>query len=375
MYNRLANIMKSWVWVCIIFGLLFGVGIWLWIGQTKSSGAETETKEEPTAEVQVAAVTRKQIAETEIAYGNVVSQPGKIQSISVPFEVRARHVYVASGQGLHPGELLLDIEPSPSTQLQFRQAQNAVDAAHRDLAETESKFSLKLATNSELSQARKASRDADLQLQSFVDAGVESLHEIRCDKTQEAELVDKVNVQDGQIIGAGSPLIDLIHADDIEVKLGIRPESIDRMKPGQPVVLVPLGSDSENQLNGTIRMVTHRVDPATQLVDVFVSVHSGTKLLIDGHVQASVQTAALETLVVPKSAVLPKGSDFSLFTIADGKAKEQVVKIGLATASEVEIAGNDIKEGDQVVTVGNYELKDGSPVEIQKAEVEIQKAE
>src|ERR1700730_4151335 len=143
MYNRLAKIMKSWVLVCIIIGLLFGAGIWLWIGQTKSSGAETETKEEPTAEVQVAAVTRKQIAETEIAYGNVVAQPGKIQSISVPFEVRARHVYVASGQGVQPGQILLDIEPSPGTQLQFRQAQNAVDASHRDLAETESKFSLK----------------------------------------------------------------------------------------------------------------------------------------------------------------------------------------------------------------------------------------
>jgi membrane fusion protein (multidrug efflux system) len=361
--------MKTGFLVFIIFILLVGAGFWFWLVRPKAAAAsQSENKEAPAAEVQVAAVARKQISENETAYGTVVAQPGKIQSMSVPFEVRVRHVLVASGQTLRANEKLIEIEPSLGTELQYRQAQNAADAARRDLAEIQSKFNVKLATNSELGQARKASKDADLQLASLVNAGVETLREIHAQGSPESALVDKVVVQDGQIVGAGGPLVELIDADDIEVKLGIKSESIDRMKPGLPVSLLPLGTDSEKPIAGIVRMVTHRVDPITQLVNVFVSVQPGTNLIIDSHVQANVQIAAHETLVVPKSAVLPKGTEFSLFTVEEGKAKEQVVKVGIATAAEVEIAGVDLKEGDEVVTVGNYELKDGVPVEVQKDE-------
>ena len=59
--------------------------------------------------------------------------------------------------------------------------------------------------------------------------------------------------------------------------------------------------------------------------------------------------------------------EFELFTIENGRAKEHTVKIGLANEREAEMSAPDLQPGQQVVTVGNYELQDGMAVEIAKS--------
>ena len=70
-------------------------------------------------------------------------------------------------------------------------------------------------------------------------------------------------------------------------------------------------------------------------------------------------------MVVPKTAVLPEGDNFYLFTISDKKAVKHTVKLGIQTPNQVELLSADLKAGDEVVTAGNYELTDGATVEIE----------
>ncbi len=66
---------------------------------------------------------------------------------------------------------------------------------------------------------------------------------------------------------------------------------------------------------------------------------------------------------VPESAVVPRGEDALVYSIVGGKAKENKVSVGRRRAGEVEIL-EGIQAGTQVVTSGQMNLKDGTPVEI-----------
>ena len=285
---------------------------------------------------------------------------GKMVSLNLPFESVVRHVLVTRGQSFQADDLLIQINASPGVQLQFRQAQLTKDLTQRELAEAEKQFGLKLATNKDLNEAQKAARDAELTVESLQQQGVNTITELRA---KSAGYVDKVNVQDGQIVAAGTALVDLIGKEDLEVKLGVRSDAVSNIEPGQPASLDIDAASAGDPIRGKVRVVTHEVDPTTGLVEVFVSVSPDRLLLIGAYVHGEIETRKEDALVVPKSAVLPEDENFYLFTVANKKAVKHTVKVGIQTPNEVEILAPDLKAGDEVVTVGNYELTDGATVE------------
>ena len=339
------------------------LGALAWIAQRFGIGNE-EKKAAPVPEVQVAKVERKTINEKVIVYGSVVAQPGKTHSVGVAFETRVRHILVAPGQFVHENDPLTEIELSPGAQVQFQQAKNAAEAARKELKQTQDRFNLKLATNQDLSAAEKTARDAEAQLTALQRAGAGGDNRIHSDLSG---VIAKVDAQDGQIVPAGGPLVEIVAENEIEVKLGVEPEDLSAAQEGAPITIVPLNDPTANNVEGTIRFVTQRIDPTTRLVDVYVSLPAGTKLLLDQYVRGEIQRTEKDALVVPRPAVLPNESrEFEVFTVANNRAVKHTVKIGAENPKEMQVMADDLHEGDPVVTVGNYELEDGMAVEIKK---------
>jgi len=334
-----------------------------WIAQRFGVGKE-EKKAGPVAQVQVAKVQRKTVTEKVIAYGSVVAQPGKTHSVSIAFETRVRHVLVAPGQFVRENDPLIEIELSPAAQVQFQQAKNAAEAAQKELKQTQERFNLKLATNQDLSAAEKTARDAEAQLTALQRAGAGGDNRVHSDV---AGVIAKVNAQDGQIVPPGNPVVEIVAENDIEVKLGVEAEDLSAAQEGASVTIIPLNDPTAPKVEGTIRLVTRRIDPATRLVDVYVTLPAGTKLFLDGYVRGEIQRIEKNALAVPRSAVLPNESrEFEIFTVANNHAIRHTVKIGAENPNEIEVIANDLHEGDPVVTLGNYELEDGMAVEIKK---------
>lgn len=334
-----------------------------WIAQRFGVGKE-EKRTSPVAQVQVAKVQRKAVTEKVIAYGSVVAQPGKTHSVSIAFETRVRHVLVAPGQFVRENDPLVEIELSPAAQVQFQQAKNAAEAAQKELKQTQERFNLKLATNQDLSAAEKTARDAEAQLTALQRAGAGGDNRVHSDV---AGIIAKVNAQDGQIVPPGNPVVEIVAESDIEVKLGVEAEDLSAAQEGAPVTIIPLNDPTASKVEGTIRLVTRRIDPATRLVDVYVTLPAGTKLFLDGYVRGEIQRTEKNALAVPRSAVLPNESrEFEIFTVANNHAIRHTVKIGAENPNEIQVIANDLHEGDPVVTLGNYELEDGMAVEIKK---------
>ncbi len=353
---------KIILWIAAVAVVLF-LGYCAY--QHFSGGAGQEKKQEPVAQVQVAPIERKSISQKLTAYGSVVAQPGKTHSVSVAFETQILHVLVAPGEFVHEGDPVVEVEPSAAAKLQLQQAQSAATTAQNALKQTQQKFDLNLATNQDLGAAKKAAADAQAQLTSMEHAGAGGDHRVRSDATG---IIAKVNVQNGAIVPAGGPLVEIVVEDQIEVKLGVEPEDLPALHPEQSIEIFPVNNPEQDKLDAKVRLITRRVDPTTRLVDVYVALPAGTKIMLDGFVRAEFARTAENTLVVPRAAILPNDQkQFTLFTIANDNAKEHAVKIGLENADEAEVTAADLRAGELVVVVGNHELADGMAVAIQKS--------
>src|SRR5436189_1981438 len=265
----------------IVIGSLVAVlvlGGLVWIAQRFEVGKE-EKKAGPVPQVQVSKVERKTITEKVIVYGSVVAQPGKTHSVSIAFETRVRHILVAPGQSVKQNDPLIEIELSPGAQVQFQQAKNAAEAARKELKQTQERFNLKLATNQELSAAEKTARDAEAQLTALQRAGAGGDNRIHSDMSG---VIAKVKAQDGQIVPPGGPLVEIVAENEIEVKLGVEAEDLTAAQEGAPVTIIPLNDPTAPKVEGTIRLVTRRIDPTTRLADVYLAPPGCTQLRLDG---------------------------------------------------------------------------------------------
>src|ERR1700730_4546957 len=159
-------------------------------------------------------------------------------------------------------------------------------------------------------------------------------------------VIAKVDVQDGQIVPAAGPLVEIVAENEIEVKLGVEAEDLSAAQEGAPITIVPVNDPTAPRVQGTIRLITRRIDPTTRLVDVYVVLPEGTKLLLDGYVRGEIQRIEKDALVVPRSAVLPNESrEFEVFTVASNSATKHTVKIGAENPNEIKEIADDLNDG------------------------------
>jgi membrane fusion protein (multidrug efflux system) len=329
----------------------------------ESTTAEGESSQEPIASIKVAPVKNGTVAEEITVYGTIIPAAGAVQTISVPFESRVRRIHVTEAQRVSQGDAVLEIEPSADTSLQTQQARNDYESAKKALDYTQQRFDLKLATNDQLLQAKQTLEQAQAKLESMRRRGSEEPRTIRADV---AGLISKVAVQEGTIVPAGASMVEMVAQNRLEARLGIGPEFIDKIKIGQAVSLTRLNETGSEKVSGRIRKISDAADPTTRLVQVFIDIPSSSKFLLGEYIAGKITVASAQGLIVPRSAILPKEENYVLFTVNNNRAKEHMVRLGLQNSKDVEVLAGDLRSGDSVVILGNYELKDGMAVKAEE---------
>jgi len=348
--------------ILVIILLLLAVGIWR-LHRQAGPGPKVRGPG-PVAQVQTAPIREGVMTEHIAAYGTVIPAPGAVQTVSVPFESQVIQIMVNQGQKVSKGNDLLEIKPSPDTALQLEQASQAYDLAKQSLSYVERKFELKLATNDQVLSAKQGLQQAQSRLESLKKRGVGASRLIHADT---GGLIKKVFAQEGAIVAAGNPLLEIVAQNRLEVRLGVEPGDIGRVAPDQTVRLSRVNVPQAQVVTGRVRKISYGLDPATRLVDVFVTLPATANFLLDESISGEIAVAAVRGLIVPRSAVLPEDRAYSLFTIRNGMAVKHSVQVGTRNDRETEIRGEGLQAGEPVVVLGNYELKEGMKVKVEPA--------
>jgi membrane fusion protein, multidrug efflux system len=225
------------------------------------------------------------------------------------------------------------------------------------------RFDLKLTTNDQLLQTKQALEQAQTKLESLRRRGSESPQSINADA---ASLISKVSAQDGAIVPAGNAMIEMVAQNRLDARLGIEPADSAKVKAEQEVSLARVNAPGKTIL-GRVRKLSQATNATSHLVDVFVDLPSSSGLLLNESVVGKIPIASAQGLIVPRSAVLPQEGHYVLFTVKDGHAQEHSVEVPLQNEREAEVNGKDLQAGQSVVTLGNYELKDGMAVKVNPA--------
>lgn len=318
----------------------------------------------PVVPVQTVPIRLATLRETISAYGRVIAEPGQTQVISLPFEIQVRHTLVSVGQEVSAGAPLIHVAPSPGSQLLLEQARSAYAAARTEYSQVKQEYKERLAVKTQLAKAQAALRTSRLRLRRLIAEGAGHAATL---KASAAGIVSRVDVKEGQLVPAGTPLLELANAGHIQARLGLEPEDLNHVRAGQAVSLHAVHFDPGQVVRGNIRLVTGEIDPSTGLVSVFVSLPAHSPLTLFSYVEGELSAESRHALVVPADAVLPEKDGDIVYTVAHGRAVRHVVRVELDTDQSAAISGGGIKAGEQVVTVGNYELKPGMVVSPQNA--------
>ena len=327
------------------------------------SGTKADTTPKPIAQVLTIKLQKSEISETLTAYGTVLPWPDKLQTISLPYTSHIEKILVNEGQSFQKGDVLLLLKPADDATLQLQQAKVELNAAQHEQQLAQERLNLKLATQMELATAKLRTEQAKVMIANLGERGINQNHQLKADH---AGIVHLLSVQQNQIVPAGSPILQWVDKNQWVVRLGVEPEDFDRLKMNQEVLLTPTNKPTFQPIKGQIATITNQIDPVTRLLNVFVKPESNQTLLINDYIEAKIIVSSANTLVAPRQALLPDGKAFRLFTIEKNHAVQHQVQIGLENDTQAEIIASDIKEQDEIVVLGNYELEDGMAVEVQK---------
>jgi HlyD family secretion protein len=115
------------------------------------------------------------------------------------------------------------------------------------------------------------------------------------------------------------------------------------------------------EVDGKVRRVSATVEPNSQLGQVFVSVTTNRKLLVNSSGRAMIKTGQSCGVSVPLTAVLYGSAGTVVQVVRRARIETKRVEIGLMAGGQVEIR-EGLAEGDIVVARAGALLREGDPV-------------
>lgn len=162
---------------------------------------------------------------------------------------------------------------------------------------------------------------------------------------------------------AQGPLVILVTSDRLQVEIGVTQEDVNYLKPGEEVkVEIPaVGS----KLQGRVASVSPAAEETSRVFKVKIDLPdppAGVKPGMTATVTYTTRRAD-DTLLVPKNAVVKRGTQDVVYIVVEGKAAGRVVTTGIAGEEKVEIV-KGLAAGDGIIVKGQDFVSEGQPVEV-----------
>jgi RND family efflux transporter MFP subunit len=336
-------------------GLLAAIAAPLAWADTDAEQASTQLV---TALVKTVPIAERRVASDLPVYGILEPAPLENRTLAASRDSIVAGVAVSGGERVHKGQLLVMLAPTPQSRIAWVQDKSGLAYARTALQRTRSLYKEHLATREQLAAAEKALSDAQAALAAAQQAGGGGTLSMRASGNA---VVTSVMVNTGEQVAANTALLTLTVQGGLQARLGVAPEQALALHAGLPVSLHSV-FDPDVSVNGKIASVAGMLDANTGLLDVFVQLQRTAHGALPGtQVEGEITLSDARSLAVPRSAVLHDDRGSYVFIVNKHTAHRIDVKTGADDGSWIAVSG-DLKAGEPVVTLGNYELSDGMQV-------------
>lgn len=287
------------------------------------------------------------------AYGTALPAANAMQSLSLPQEGRVRRILHAPGEAVRRDDVILEWEASALARQGWDQARTALSLAQQQQAHAALLLARHLGTRDQLDQVAKLLSDAQAAVDALRLEGAD--RPVRAVPAPFDGTVVAVPVAQGDRVAAGAVLATLARRDGIVVTVGVDLTRLAALHPGQPATVRALSGGAV--LAATVLRVDATLDPRTRLVDVDLSVSSGT-VLSGTDMRAEITVGQLSGWLVPHDAVLQDADGLHLFQAASGHAA--LVRVTVAgIQGDTDIVSGPVVASRPIILNGAAQLGDG----------------
>jgi membrane fusion protein (multidrug efflux system) len=168
----------------------------------------------------------------------------------------------------------------------------------------------------------------------------------------------------GVIDSADSSLFVVEDLDTLMLRVNVPERELAKLSVGQPAQLT-FDAVPDRVFLGEISLISPYVNADTATFSVRIRVTKSEGLLRPGMFArvAIVYERRPDALQIPRTALLDSEGPPKVFVVKDGKAAERAVKLGLSNGAWIEVT-DGLKDGEQVVVVGQGAVKPGAMVRI-----------
>lgn len=336
--------------------------------QIQTAVAQASSFQPPPEAVTTVVAKQERWPATLSAIGTVEAVHGVTVSADLPGIVE--NISFDSGRTVREGEVLVQLDTRQE------RAQLAAAEAQRDLSRLNMDRMRGLRQEGIIAQADD---DRALAESKQAEARVGEIRATIDRKTIRAPFTGLLGIRQvnrGQYVQGGSPIVPLQSLDPIYVNFAVPQQSVSQLRAGGTVqvALEGVANAADAQFTGRITAVNSVVDEATRNVQVQATLANPEGKLRPGmFVQAQVVLGAQQPIVaLPASAINYAPYGDSVFVVAqlDGQGgakyegvRQQFVKLAGSRGDQVAVVSG-VNAGDSVVTSGVFKLRNGAAVRV-----------
>lgn len=168
----------------------------------------------------------------------------------------------------------------------------------------------------------------------------------------------------GQWLPLGGKVADIIVVQPVLVRVPVAEKDVIRLRLGDAATVV-LDALPERPFAGRVKHIIPQADLASRTFPVKIEVANTPDMILKAGMFARVSLrpgAAQTTLLVPKDALVRRGSIQVVFVVHEGKVRQVAIKTGRAQGGMIEVVDGALQAGELVVVTGNETLSDQAAV-------------
>jgi membrane fusion protein, multidrug efflux system len=364
----------KWVYGCLVL-------IALGFGCSKADPPADKSRRGKAVPVTIATVVQKDMPLEVDTFGTAQSKA----SVTIKAKVTQaiQEVHFKEGDLIPRGGLLFTLDSRPY-RVALEQARAALSrdktlaaGAQVDLQRATRLLEEKLLAQSEFDKV-KTNSDSLLETakvdQAAIDAAQINLDNCRITSPIEGR-AGKVLVHAGNLVNANDTALVMINQiKPMDVYFSLPQAELDRVRSyqakGQLEVSVAIPDDPGHPMKGPLTFLNNLVDTSNGTIELGATLPNQDERLWPGryvlvHLALTVQHGVL---VVPTKAVVTSSLGQSVFVVKKDRTVEQrMIKVDRARGEETVIASG-LEASELVVTDGQLQLEDGTPVEVNSSE-------
>jgi membrane fusion protein (multidrug efflux system) len=356
---------KRMLLMLTLMGVILAVLGFVKVRQFQAMAEQFAAMQPPPESVTTIVATEEEWPSTFTAIGTVTAVQGVMVSADLPGVVD--RIAFQSGRTVQKGDVLVELD-TRQEQAQLAAAQAQLELARLNFERMQGLIESDAVSRAEYDAASAAYKQAEARILE-IRATIER-------KTIRAPFTGVLGIRQvnlGQYLTGGDPVVPLQSLDPIYVNFGVPQQEVSHVRIGRRVRIraEDLGG---LEFNGRVTAIDSVADATTRNVQIQATLpNPGGRLRPGMFVQSEVTLGApRDVIALPASAISYAPYGDSVFIVTDMKGedgqtyrgvRQQIVKLGGARGDQVAVLSG-INPGDEVVTSGVFKLRNGAPVQI-----------